>query len=96
MHVLALRLDLRFAGVSSLKEKRARLRPLIDGGRHRFPVAMSEVDHQDLWQRAALGIAAVSGSATHVVETIDAVERFVWSFPDVEVLEAERRWLEAE
>lgn len=94
MHVLAMRLELRFPHVRSLKAKRSVLRPVLDGGRHRFPVAMAEVDHHDSWQLAAVGVSAVSESATKAAELIDDVERYVWSLPDLEVLSADRWWLE--
>jgi uncharacterized protein YlxP (DUF503 family) len=68
--------------------------PILDGARQRFRVATAEVDHQDKWQRAAIGVAVVGASVTHVEEVADAVERFVWSFPEVEVLDAERSWVE--
>lgn len=79
----------------SLKEKRAIVRPIIDGARNRFRVAAAEVGAQDKWQRAVLGFAAVGGERGHVEEVLDAVERFVWSFPEVEVLSAERSWVDA-
>ncbi len=94
MHVLALELDLHFPACQSLKEKRAVLRPVLDGLRNRHPVAAAEVDHQDLWQRAVVGIAAVSSAPGHASEIIDEAERFVWSFPELEVLGTARRWLE--
>ena len=94
MHVLAAEFDLRLRGCRSLKEKRAVLRPIIDGLTHRHPVAVAEVDHLDAWQRGAIGVAAVSGSPGHATELIDEVERFVWSFPEVEVLGSARHWLE--
>ena len=93
MHVLAVEVDLHLPGVRSLKEKRARLRPVLDGLRNRHPVAAAEVDHQDLWQRAGIGFAAVSSSPAHAEEVIDEAERFVWSFPELEVLSASRHWL---
>lgn len=68
------------------------VRPILDGARRRFAVAVAEVDHQDSWQRAVLAMAAVSGSAGHARQVIDAVERFVWSFPEVEVVSTERGW----
>ena len=68
------------------------VRPILDGAHRRFAVAVAEVGHQDSWQRAVLGMAAVSGSAGHAQEVMDAVERFVWSFPEVEVLSAARGW----
>lgn len=94
MYVMAMRLELRFPSAQSLKEKRSLLRPLLDSGRHRFPVAMAEVDHQDSWQRAAVGVAAVSSTATKAAQVLDDVERFAWTLPDVEILDADREWVE--
>ena len=96
MHVLAVEVDLHLPGVQSLKEKRSVLRPVLDGLRNRHPVAAAEVDHQDRWQRAGIGFAVVSASPGHAEEVIDEAERFVWSFPEVEVLSAERHWLGAD
>ena len=93
MHVVALTVEIHLPAVHSLKEKRAVLRPILEGARRRFAVAAAEVDGQDLWQRATLGMAAVSGSARHAEEVLDAVERFVWSFPEVEVTAWRRNWL---
>lgn len=96
MYVLAVRIDLHIPRAQSLKAKRAVLRPIIDGCRHRYPVAIAEVDHQDTWQRSALGISAVSSDVSHVEEMIDEVERFVWSFPEIDVTSSGRFWLEIE
>ena len=57
-------------------------------------MSVAEVDHHEQWQRAGIGVAAVSSSFSHLEEILDAVDRFVWSHPDVEVLSAERSWLE--
>jgi hypothetical protein len=84
--------DLQLPHVHSLKEKRAVLRPILEGARRRFEVAAAEVDHQDRWQRATLGLAAVSGSAGHAQAVLDKVERFVWSFPQVDVIGSHRDW----
>ena len=92
MHAAALEVDLRLPHSTSLKDKRAVLRSVLDGARNRFRVASAEVGHQDLRQRALLGFAAVAGSPGHVTEVLDQVERFVWSFPEVEVLATERTW----
>lgn len=94
MHVGTLKLDLRLPACHSLKEKRAVIRPILDGARHRFDVAAAEVGGHDQWQRTQLGMAAVSGKAGHVEEVLDAVERFVWSFPEVEVITSGRSWVE--
>lgn len=95
LHVLALRFDVRFPLSQSLKEKRALLRPIVDGMRARFHVSVAETDHLDTWQRAEIGVAIVSGDV-HVVEQVAAdIERFVWNH-DVEVLEIEHLWLESD
>jgi uncharacterized protein YlxP (DUF503 family) len=66
------------------------VRPIIDGARRRYAVAAAEVGFQDKWQRTELGFAAVAGEVHHLDDVLDEVERFVWSFPEVEVIEAER------
>ena len=93
MYVLALQMDLHIGHAHSLKDKRGVLRPILEGARRRFDVAAAEVDHQQLWQRTSLGFAAISGSQQHTTEVIDEVSRFVWSFPEVGVLQEERTWL---
>jgi uncharacterized protein YlxP (DUF503 family) len=92
--VLALAVELHIPQSHSLKEKRSVLRPLLDGLRNRHPVAVAETDYQDKWQRAEIGIVAVSSSATLVAQVVDEAERFVWSFPEFMVTDARRSWLE--
>jgi uncharacterized protein YlxP (DUF503 family) len=94
MHVLAMEVELRLRDIHSLKAKRSVIRPIIDGARRRFEVASAEVDHADAWERSALAFATVSGSAAQASQVIDAVERFVWSFPEVEVTSTHRGWVE--
>ena len=80
----------------SLKSKRAAVRPIVEGLRVRFRVSVAEVGHQDQWQRAGVAVAVVGSSAAQVEEVLDAVDRFVWSHPEVEVLSTERSWLDGE
>jgi uncharacterized protein len=90
------RFDLHLPACHSLKEKRAVITPILEGCRRRYSVAAAEVAFQDKWQRAALGVATVAGTPGHAEEVLGAVERFVWSFPEVEVVEQERTWVDAE
>ena len=89
-------MDLRLAGCRSLKDKRSRLRPVVEGIRARFRVSVAETGFQDTWQRAEVGVAVVAGSAHQASSVVDDVERFVWSHPDVEVGETSRHWLDTE
>jgi uncharacterized protein YlxP (DUF503 family) len=96
MHVASLTVEILIPNAHSLKDKRAVVRPIIDGSRRRFAVAVAEVDNQDLWQRATLGFATVSGSPRHAGDVLDSVERFVWSVPEIEVAACRRDWLHPE
>ncbi len=96
MHAAAVCFDLHVPESRSLKTKRAAIRPVIDGLRHRFHVSVAEVDHLDQWQRAGIGVAVVSGSVGQLEAVLDSVERFVHSTPGIEVLDVERSWLDLE
>lgn len=92
----AMILDFHLPGSRSLKEKRSVLRPMLERLQRRFDVSVAEVSHQDLWQRATLGVAAVSGSSPVLTQLLDDVERFVWAQPDIEVIDVRRYWLETD
>ncbi|MCB1004365.1 MAG: DUF503 domain-containing protein [Acidimicrobiales bacterium] len=96
MHVLALSVELHLPECRSLKAKRSVLKPVTEGARRRFGVAVAETAHQNTWQRAAVGVAVVSATPRHAEEVIDEVERFIWSHPDVQVLSATRSWMEVD
>jgi uncharacterized protein YlxP (DUF503 family) len=79
--------DIRIPGTSSLKEKRHVIKGLTQGIRQRFNVAVAEVDHQDQWQRARLGVSAVSAEAFQLRKVMHEVERFVARNPGVEIID---------
>lgn len=95
MHAAAVCFDLHIPESRSLKVKRAAVRPVVDGLRHRFKVSVAEVDHQDQWQRAAIGVAAVAESDGHLREILASVERFVDAAPAIEVLDVATTWMDA-
>ena len=92
----ALVVELHFPACRSLKEKRSLLRPVIDGARSRFAVAVAEADFQDLHQRSLVEVAAAAAHESVVTDILDAVERYIWSLPGLEVVGSTRRWLEDE
>ena len=85
-----LEFDVLLGDVHSLKEKRGIVRPLVSALWKGFPVAVAEVDDQDLHRRARIGVTAVSGDAAHLAEVLDDVERFVAERPEVQLLSAHR------
>ena len=96
MHVATLMLELHLPDVHSLKAKRSVIKPIVEGTRRRYSVAAAEVDHQDAWQVATIGMAVVSGRASHARQVLEDVERFVWSFPDIEITSSRRGWMSDE
>ena len=90
MRAAVVRYDLHVPQSRSLKAKRSAIRPLLEGARHRFAVSSAEVGYHDQWQRSEVAFAAVASSSTHLDDILDSVDRFVWSHPEIEVLESER------
>ena len=96
MFVVAVRFELFIPDCHSLKQKRAVVKPIVEGLRRRYQVASAEVGELDKWQRATVGVAVVAGTESHVHDVLSEVERFVWSFPEIQVLGSHRSWLEEE
>jgi uncharacterized protein YlxP (DUF503 family) len=72
MVVGLLSLELHVAGARSLKDKRMVLRSVKDRLR-RLNVAVSELEHQDVWQRAGLGVVTIAPSEALAERELDAV-----------------------
>ena len=92
MVVGLLTIELHVPGSQSLKDKRAVLRRVKDRLK-KFNVAVSEVEHHDLWQRATLAVVTVSTDQTHadrelaaVADEIDRVEPGLVTRTEVEFL----------
>lgn len=73
MPVGLLTLDIHISDAQSLKDKRHVLRSLKDRLRAHFNVAVSELDHQDVWQRSRVGVVTISGDVRHLEESVQAI-----------------------
>jgi hypothetical protein len=76
-YVALVLVHLHFPEAGSLKAKRKELSSLKAQLQSRLCVSVSEVDHQDLWQRSTLAVACTAATATGADEAADRVERFV-------------------
>ena len=92
MRVAVLHVELFIPHALSLKDKRMVLRRIKDRLK-KFNVAVSEVEHHDLWQRAALAVVTVSTEEKHadrelaaVADEIERVEPGLITRTDVEFL----------
>jgi len=95
MHVAAVTVELRIRDMHSLKEKRHVVKSIIADIGKSHPVAIAEVDHQDLWQRSTLGIAAVSISLGQVERMLRSINNDLDARDDVELLGVTTSYLEA-
>lgn len=89
MLVALVRFDLRIPGSHSLKQKRHVVKTLMNGLRAKFNVTVAEVEHQELWQRAAIAVAAVGGQEYHLRKVMHEVEKFVERWAEVELIDVE-------
>lgn len=94
MRAAALRFELLLPQSHSLKEKRAVIRPLIEGLRRRISVSVSEVGHHDAWQRTVVGVAVVAPDSGRLESLLEGVRRYVDDYLEVEVCDVSVFYLE--
>ncbi len=71
------RITIDIAEGYSLKDKRHVVKSLVERIRHRFPVAVAEVDENEVWNSAVLGVCCVSNSRAHAERVLASVVDFV-------------------
>jgi uncharacterized protein YlxP (DUF503 family) len=82
-YVALLLVHLHFPEAGSLKAKRKDVASVKAQLRGRMGVAVAEVGHQDLWQRATLAAALTGGSLGVLEHAADRVEEFLLGrFPE--------------
>ncbi|HKQ59345.1 MAG TPA: DUF503 domain-containing protein [Candidatus Eisenbacteria bacterium] len=91
MFVGIVRIELHIPAARSLKDKRSVIQGLKERIRQRVRASVAEVDHQDLWQRAALGVAVVSGERHQVDEQLQSVRSLVDATHGAELLDWEEQ-----
>ncbi|WP_172971159.1 DUF503 domain-containing protein [Bacillus sp. THAF10] len=77
----------------SLKEKRAVLQRIITRLKQRFNISISEIGHQDVWQRTKIGIVSLSSSKSITEKELQKVLDYLDSFPEIERAETSLEWL---
>jgi uncharacterized protein YlxP (DUF503 family) len=81
--IAVLVIDLHFPEAGSLKGKRKDLASVKAQLHGRLGAAVSEIEHQDTWQRSTLAAALTGSSLAGLSAHADRVERWLQSrFPD--------------
>jgi uncharacterized protein len=75
--VAVLVIHLHFPEAGSLKSKRKELSSIKSQLHLRLGVAVAEIDHQDLWQRATLTAALTGGSLATLSAAVAKIERWL-------------------
>lgn len=88
MHALIQTWELHLEGCQSLKDKRSVLQSLL-ARLKKLNVAVAEVEHQDLWQKAGIACATVSSSRRVAEETLREADRLMEAADGVRVLETQ-------
>jgi uncharacterized protein YlxP (DUF503 family) len=61
----------------SLKEKRKIIKSIIARLKVRYNISVAEVDMNDVWKNAILGIACVSNEASHTDSVLESSVKFI-------------------
>jgi uncharacterized protein YlxP (DUF503 family) len=78
--------ELFISDSQSLKDKRQVLHSLKDRLHGKFNLSVAEVDGQDLWQKAVLGMACVANDGSHVNQVLEQALNLIRGVPAVEVV----------
>ncbi len=89
MNVGILKISFRIAGKSSLKEKRQVVKSIIAQARNHLNVSVAEVEDNDKWQLATIGICCISNDKKRTNDILSMAESFITGGRfDIEVIEA--------
>jgi uncharacterized protein YlxP (DUF503 family) len=77
----------------SLKEKRKRLKGILDRLKTRHNVAVSELDFQDKWQRSRIGMVTLNSQKSIIEKTLNQIVRDIEETIDGEILKADISYL---
>lgn len=88
MLVAIIQVELFLPESNSLKAKRSIIRSLIQRLRNKFNVSVAEVDGLDKWQRATIGIAAVSNETKMLEKVSQEVIKLLENEERAEVLDS--------
>jgi uncharacterized protein YlxP (DUF503 family) len=75
MPVGKLTIEIGIPHAQSLKDRRQVLRSLKDKIRHGFNASVAELDEGTVWNRATVGVVAISGSNAYLTGQLEQIEQ---------------------
>ncbi|ALA60856.1 DUF503 domain-containing protein [Nitrospira moscoviensis] len=85
--------ELFMSDSQSLKDKRQVLHSIKDRLRGKFNLSVAEVEGQDLWQKAVLGMACVANEGGHVNQVLEQALNLIRGVPTVEIVRSQMELL---
>lgn len=83
MRVGLLTILIHLPGCSSLKEKRSRIKPLVERLKQHFNISVAEIGLQDIHQSAQIGIAVINSDARIIDAYLTDILQWIENhFPD--------------
>ena len=80
MPIARLTLEIEIPHAQSLKDRRQVVRSLKDKLRHSFNLSIAEMDDGIVWNRATLGIVAISSSTAYLTGQIEQIDKAAQSY----------------
>ncbi|MDP4181200.1 MAG: DUF503 domain-containing protein [Bacillota bacterium] len=71
------RIELALDDVFSLKEKRHIVKSIIERLKARYNASVAEIDLNDTWKNAVIGVSCVSNDAKHIDSMLNNIVNFV-------------------
>ena len=81
------RVELSIPDSFSLKDKRRVLKSIITRIRNRFNVSISEIEDNDMWQRAIIGISSISNNAHYTNKVLNEVINYLQKERNIIILD---------
>ncbi|MCA0969096.1 DUF503 family protein [Halobacillus litoralis] len=91
--ILSAEVDCLIYDAQSLKQKRSVIKRITTRIQNEFNVSVSELDHQNLWQRTTIGLVTINSDKVIAEKTIQQTLAFIDSFPEIERTETSLEWL---
>lgn len=93
LHIVLMRLQFSLPFAHSLKEKRQPLKSLKERLKNKFNASVAEIDLQDEWQQAVIGLTILSTDKSVLQRQCSLIEQFVLESTEMEVVDINVQWL---
>ena len=78
-------LDIYLPTTRSLKDKRRIIRSMLERIRNKFNISISELENQDVWGRATLGMAIITTDSAYAQQVLGAAAKIFDQYAEAEV-----------